>query len=366
MPALEDLPLSREDPIAMLPFAFPGERNVFYRNESPPGAIRLVDATDELELADEEGRGMQPVFFDFDTDGTQDLYVANDVSLNRLYRVDAAGAFTDIAFQTGMDDPRGGMGVAIGDVGGDLDEDLFLTNWQLEPNALYRNNVRSHNSQRRRVASFRDVTVQAGFGTHGVGFTSWGAELFDLELDGDLDLFVANGYTSPDYETTCICVGQPNHLYLNDGEGRFRLAPELAGPDVARAHASRAVAACDYDRDGDVDLLVTANNGPVQLLENRAERPDGARWLGIGLRTDVDRNRFAIGALVTVDVEGRRFVRSLRAGTSYLAGNPPELHFGLGRVEGPATVTVDWPSGARSTHAVDELSRWIVLEEPVR
>jgi hypothetical protein len=363
MPPLEDLPLSREDPIEMLPFAFPGERNVLWENVSAPGAIRLQDSTDRFALADPEGRGMQPAFFDFDVDGTQDLYVANDVSPNRLYRVGAEGRFADIAFQTGMDDPRGGMGVAIGDVDGDLDEDLFLTNWELEPNALYRNNVRSHSSRRRHVASFRDVTVQSGFGTHGVGYTSWGAELFDLELDGDLDLFVANGYTSPDYESTGICVGQPNHLYIGDGEGHFRLDTDLAGPDLAVEHASRTVAACDYDRDGDVDLLVTANNGPVQLLENRAPRPDDARWLGLSLRGRAP-NRFAIGARVTVSIDGREFTRTLRAGTSYLAGNPPELHFGLGALRGEAEVRVHWPTGVTSEHAAGLESRWLTLEEP--
>lgn len=361
MPPLEDLPLAREDPIAMLPFAFPGERNVYYRNVSQPGALRLEDATDELDLADVEGRGMQPTFFDYDGNGTQDLYIANDVSLNRLYRVSEDGLFTDIAFQTGMDDPRGGMGVTIGDVDGDLDEDLFLTNWELEPNAMYRNNIRTHTSQRRRVASFRDVTVQAGFGTFGIGFTSWGCELFDLELDGDLDLFVANGYTSPDYETTGICVGQPNHLYLNDGDGRFTLASDLAGPDVSVRHASRCVAACDYDRDGDVDLLVTANNGPVQLFENRAERPEGAQWIGLRLRQPGE-NAHAVGAHVTVEVGERRWARSLRAGTSYLAGNPLELHFGLGRVEGPAVIDVRWPDGVTTEHRIEALSRWITIE----
>ncbi|MEE8466874.1 MAG: VCBS repeat-containing protein, partial [Planctomycetota bacterium] len=99
----------REDPLAMLPFAFPGQRNVFLRNE---GGLRFTDATGELGLADVQGRGMQAVFWDFDRDGDDDLYVANDVSFNVLYRNEGDGTFEDISFITGLDDPRGGMGLA--------------------------------------------------------------------------------------------------------------------------------------------------------------------------------------------------------------------------------------------------------------
>ncbi|WP_419192323.1 CRTAC1 family protein [Engelhardtia mirabilis] len=361
MPPVEDLPLSREDPIEMLPFAFPGQRNVYYRNESTPEGMRFVDATEELGLLDEQGRGMQPLFFDFDADGAEDLYVANDVSFNVLWSGDGEGHFHDVSFQTGMDDPRGGMGVNVADVDGDLDEDLFLTNWQLEANALYRNNRLSHRSQRHRVATFRDVTVPAGFGPHSVGFTSWGCEFFDLDLDGDLDLFVANGYTSPDYESTGICVGQPNHLFVNDGEARFTLVEGLT--DVDRALPSRAVVACDFDRDGDEDLVVTTNNGPLQLLENRAtDGADRPSWLGIELR-GADGNTRAIGARVTVTVGDLTQLRSMRAGRSYLGGNPPELLFGFGEREGPATVEIQWPSGATSSHTV-ELDQWTRIAEP--
>ena len=359
----------REDPTAMLPFAFPADRNAFWRNDSwqrqsdqlVSGPVHFTDVAQELGLADENGRGMQPVFWDFDRDGDQDLYVANDVSPNRLWRNEGTGSFTDISFSTGMDDPRGGMGVSIGDVDADGDEDLFLSNWQLEPNALYLNNLITTRSRKSYIATFKDSIVRSKLGQYGVGFTAFGVELFDADLDGDLDLFVANGYTSPDYESTGICVGQPNHFFQNDGEGHFRA--QLDSAPLTQELASRAVLACDFDRDGDPDLVITANNGPLTLLENRSQQQHRAHWLGVQLRGR-GANTHGIGAEISLEAGGRTLRRTMRAGTSYLAGNPPELLFGLGSFDQAIELSVRWPSGRTSQHPVNELNRFIVIEEP--
>jgi hypothetical protein len=201
--------------------------------------------------------------------------------------------------------------------------------------------------------------VYAGLGGVAFGVTSWGAVLFDLECDGDLDLFVANGYTSPDYQGTGICVGQPNHLFMGTGDGRFEEISARAGPALAVAVASRAVVGCDYDQDGDLDLLVTANNGPVQLLRNEA--PRAGHWLGLRLR-GANGNTAAIGAEVTVELDGRLIRRSLHAGSGYLGGNPPELLLGLGPAPEHVTVEVRWPSGGRSRHEL-ATDRWTTLTE---
>ncbi|MCP3917010.1 MAG: CRTAC1 family protein [bacterium] len=354
MPPADELGrYQREDPVEMLPFAFPGGRNVFLRND---GELVFTDVTEELGLLDVQGRGMQPVFWDFDADGDQDLYVANDVSFNVLFRNEADGTFKDISFSTGLDDPRGGMGLAVGDVDADGDEDVFLTNWQLEANALYLNNrVRPAGSKHRR-STFRDDTVRSGLGPAGIGATSWSAVLFDVENDADLDLLVTNGYTSPDYASTGICVGQPNHLFLGTGNGRFEEVN--AGAALSRPLASRAAAACDYDRDGRVDFAVTSNNGPVQLLANRT--PAAGRWIIVRLRGKGANTR-AIGAEVSVD---GKLVRSVRAGSGYLACHANEVHFGLGDAKTPVEVEVRWPSGERTAHEVEELDRVVEIREP--
>jgi hypothetical protein len=363
MPPLEELPgYAREDPLEMLPFAFPGARNHFLENVDG----RLVERTEALGLADEQGRGMQPVFWDFDLDGDQDLYVANDVSMNVLFRNEGDGSagnerFKDISYQTGMDDPRGGMGVATGDVDGDGDPDLFLTNWELEANALYRNNHVTRAARKSHTGTFQDAIVASGLGPHGVGVTSWGCVLFDADNDGDLDLFIPNGYTSPDYESTGICVGQPNQFFLNDGRGRFQDASAAAGPAVTALLASRSAALCDYDRDGRLDLFVTNNNGPYQLLHNEFE--GAGHWLGLELEGR-DGNTGAIGARVTLEAGDLSLSREVQAGAGYLAGHALGLHFGLGAVERVTQVSVHWPSGQVSRHAVAAIDRWMTLEEP--
>ncbi len=358
MPEVPEYPgYAREDPVEMLPFAFPGGRNTFLENNDG----HLTDRTEELGLADVAGRGMQPIFWDFDLDGDQDLYIANDVSMNVLFRNEGNGKFEDISFQTGMDDPRGGMGVATGDVDLDGDQDLFLTNWQLEANALYRNNLIVGSRRRSRTGTFQDVTVHARLGRHGVGFTSWGCVFFDADNDMDLDLFVPNGYTSPDYESTDICVGQSNQFFLNDGRGRFVEANEIAGPAVRAALASRAAAVCDFDRDGRLDLFVTNNNGPYQLLRN--ELPSKGHWLGLQL-SGSGANTQALGARVELEVDGLVLTREVSAGSGYLAGHDPGVHFGLGPSNEVDSLRVHWPSGRTTRHEVSEVDCWISLEEP--
>lgn len=361
-PAAELNRYQRDDPIEMLPFAFPGERNALYRNESGPEGLRFVEVAEELGVHNPEGLSMQAVWWDFDRDGDQDLYVANDVSFNVLYRNDG-GTFTDITFAVGLDDPRGGMGLEAGDVDRDGDEDILLTNWQLETNALYLNNAVRARSGKTRRARFHDGTVAAGLGPAGIGKTSWSPVLFDLDLDGDLDLYVANGYTSPDYQSTGICVGQRDDLFRNDGRGRFRAAHGAARVPLALDYVSRAAVACDYDRDGDVDLVVTANNGPVQLLVGRAADLGLGAFVGVRLRGPGP-NPFGIGAEVTVlGAEGRKPLRrSVRAGSGYLGGGPPELHFGLGPEAGDEVrIEVRWPDGVVTTHTVAS-GEWHTLE----
>ncbi|MFN0244428.1 MAG: CRTAC1 family protein [Planctomycetota bacterium] len=362
LPPAEELGrYQREDPVAMLPFAFRGETKSLLRNDSQGGEVAFTDVAVALGLDDPEGRGMQAVFWDFDRDADLDLYLANDVSPNRLWRNEGGGKFKDVSFGTGMDDPRGCMGLAAGDVDGDGDEDMLVTNWQVEANALYVNNLVSHQSARHHVASFRDAAISAGLAQLSVGVTKWGCELFDADLDGDLDLFYANGYTSPDYESTGICVGQPSHYFENDGEGKFRVANERAGPAVALPLASRGAIACDFDRDGDLDLVVTANNGRARLLVN--EQKSGGAWLGVRLN-GARRNPFAIGAEVTLRAGERTWRRALRAGTSYLCGNAPELHFGLGDVRTIDACTVRWPDGTESRHAIECVNTFVTLAEP--
>jgi len=364
--------IQREDPLEMLPYLFPGQRNQLLRNRLDEGVLAFEEVAEELGVHDPKtrtvgdatqdapGLGMQAMWWDFDRDGDQDLYVANDVTPNVLFENQGDGTFRDVTLEAGMDDPRGGMGLAIADVDADGDEDVFLTNWELEANALYLNLLERRMTGRTRRPRIRDGAIAAGVAAAGIGVTSWGPALVDLDLDGDLDLYVANGYTSPDYRSTGICVGQPDHLFLATKPGAF----EQAAQDlVGEGHpcASRGVVACDFDRDGDEDLLVTANNGAPRLLRNDAPRAAGARSLRIELRGE-GANPFGIGAEVTVTAGDLLLRRTLRAGEGYLTSAAPELLFGLGPIEGSVRVTVRWPSGAETIHE-DVAPGSVVLRE---
>ena len=352
--------MRREDPLPMLPYLFPGQPNQLLRNDLKDGTLGFSDVAVELgvhdpktrrvgeEEQDAPGLGMQAIWWDFDRDGDQDLYVANDVTPNVLYE-NTAGAFQEVTLEAGLDDPRGGMGLAIGDLERDGDEALVLSNWELDSNALYLNLLERRFSGRSRRPRFRDAAIAQGFARPSLGVTSWGPVLFDLELDGDLDVFVANGYTSPDYASTGICLGQPDHLFLNQGTA-FVEASLTHMENEPFPCASRGAIACDYDQDGDEDLLVTANNGAVRLLRNDSPRAAGHTSIRIRLAGG-GANPRGIGAEVTLFTPGGEFRRSLRAGEGYLTGGPGELLFGLGACKESIRATVRWPSGQQTEHS---------------
>ncbi len=382
----------REDPLAMLPYVFPGQANVLYRNE---GDGTFTDVTEEAGLLAPDGKSLGALFLDADEDGDPDLYVANDTTPNTFWENDGTGRFEEVSLFVGLDDPRGGMGLAPGDVDGDGDLDVLLTNWQLEPNGLYRNNHRHPPTERRFVPRFEDVAVRAGLARWSVGYVGWGCVLEDLDGDGDLDAFVANGYTSPDYETTMICVGQADQLFENvTPPGAFRQmkdAPrwelvdvERAGPWAARELPSRALAAADADGDGDLDLVVTANNAPLVYLRNerggrflrvvpegRAPNRDavGARVelrCRAGATADDEDDDVPAGGLLGIGASGRDDLpraAEVHAGSSYLAGHERGVRFGLADEE-PARVRVRWPDGATSTHEVPRGATVLRVTQP--
>jgi len=378
----------REDPIAMLPYVFPGQADVLWRNE---GSMRFVDATERAGLLAPDGKGLGCVFVDLDEDGAQDLYVANDTTPNTLWHNDGRGRFEEQALHRGLDDPRGCMGIAPADIDDDGDCDLFVSNWQTEANALYRNNLRHLPSQRRFMPAFEDIAVRTGLGQASVGYVGWGCVLADLDTDGDKDLVVANGYTSPDYETTMQCVGQRCHLYENTTPpGSLRehkdaprwelLPPALAGAWAARELAWRGLAAADADDDGDLDLALTANNGPLVFLRNErgargaatdASSPGAAvrpRALAVHLRGRSP-NTGALGARLELRVQSgpggptRTLVEWVLAGGSYLSQHAAGVHFGLGDAQA-LELLVRWPDGRETRLPIAPGTRRLDVEQP--
>jgi hypothetical protein len=320
----------RDEPAAFSPYVFAHEPDALYRNDG--GGI-FRDATGPAGVSDTDGKGMAVLFADLNADRLPDLLVINDVSRNAFFLNDGDGTFTDTGAISGLADPRSGMGVALGDYDGDGLFDLFSTHWQDESNVLYRS---LGNQGAQGVPIFEDVTVQAKLAAPSIGRTGWGTAWGDFDHDGDVDLVVVNGYTSPAASEPSQCIPQPAMLFINSG-GRFsEHGRDLGLAELAR-WAARGAGCADLDDDGDLDLVVSTNNGPLLAFENRLAaghwikvRPEGGQVLGTTVR---------------VQAGAHTQVRMIHAGSSYLCTEPPIAHFGLGPATRVEKVEVLWPDG---------------------
>ncbi|MGH9870588.1 MAG: CRTAC1 family protein [Candidatus Polarisedimenticolia bacterium] len=306
------------------PRAYPGLPSRLWRNQRD-GTFR--DATLEAGLHAAYGHGLGVVAADFDDDGWDDLFVANDGDANQLW-MNQRGRFSDQALLQGaafneFGRPEAGMGIAAGDHDGDGDVDLYLTHLNGELNRLLQN---------RGDASFEDVTSRRGLGLPSLPFTGFGVAWIDLDHDADLDLFMANG----DVTRVEALAGEPypyhqaNQVMLQTGPGRFEDRSAQAGPALRLSEVGRGVATGDVDNDGDQDILVSNNNGRTRLL--RADVSSPGEWIQLRVR-DARLRRDAVGARVTVTLsDGRVLTRWVRTDGSYLSSGDPRVH-------------VAWPAG---------------------
>ncbi len=319
--------------------------DTLYRNR---GDGTFEDVSVKTRVAQEAGTALGVVAADFNGDGWADVYVANDGMANHLWMNQKDGTFVNDALLAGAAVNREGMaeasmGVDAGDVDGDGDEDLFMTHLAGETNTLYLNNGEGW---------FEDRSVQSGLAGPSKAYTSFGTAFFDYDNDGDLDLFVASGAVNI-IQTQAEAgdpypLRQPKQLYENEGEGRFRDVSAEAGAALQVPEVSRGVAFGDLDNDGDTDLVVANNNGPVRLLENRL----GTRNHWLGLRLIGREGRDAVGARVAVERAGQPTLwRRVRADGSYAAANDPRVLVGLGQGGEVGQVRVHWPDGTVESFA---------------
>ncbi|HKE02013.1 MAG TPA: CRTAC1 family protein [Planctomycetota bacterium] len=327
------------------PKGFVATPDRFFRNR---GDGTFEEATAEAGFAAAPasyGLGACPV--DFDRDGDTDLYVANDSKANFLWRNDG-GHFVECALAAGAavgDDGStyAGMGVAADDLDGDGLPDVVVTNFSDEPVSVYRN---------RGGGTFVTATWTSGVGAFTQATLKWGVDLADFDLDGDLDVFVANGHVYPqaDSPNTGTSYRQANQLFVNDGHASFRLLDAPEGSPLRERRAHRAVALLDLDDDGDDDLVIVPCDGPAIVLRNEAPVPSagGRARVRVELRGS-GKNTDALGAVVTVRAGGRAMAREVRRGGSYAASRDPRLCFGLGDARDIESIEVRWPGGARET-----------------
>ncbi len=297
-----------------------------YRND---GDGTFTDVGEALGVAVPGRKTFMPAWFDYDRNGTQDLYLAVDFGNDRLYRNNGRGGFTDVTAAAGITGPEHAMGVAVGDIDGDGCFDLVSTN-----NTRGRPEDPAHGPSTLYVSDcdgrFSDRTREWGMADRGT--VDWGVSLVDWDNDGDQDLAIVSGGMLEQGER------ERNVLYENRG-GRLVDVTRSLGAGVTGAAFGAAWA--DYDRDGDLDWLIVNSKRNPALLENRVA---GGHWLNVRLKGR-GANRDGIGARVELVAAGRRQVRTLQAGKGFAASEEPQVHFGLGVAGRVQSLRVIWPDG---------------------
>ncbi|HYJ93237.1 MAG TPA: CRTAC1 family protein [Vicinamibacterales bacterium] len=315
------------------------------------------DVSARSAIARESGRGLGVMASDVNGDGWPDLYVANDGDPNQLWiNARGSGSFADDALLAGVavsraGQPQGSMGIDIGDVDRDGDDDLFVTNLDNEGNTLYLN-----------VGSglFEDRTAE--FGLFKLGLTGFGTRFMDYDNDGWLDLVVVNGAVrhlgSQLQNGDPYPLKQRSQLFRNDRGRKFVDVSDSAGTPFAQLQVARGAATGDLDNDGDIDLVVFNNSGPVRVLQN--EVGSRGHWLGVRA-IDTRYKRDAVQARVSLAGQ-RSAAKIVQTDGSYCVASDPRVLFGLGSGSAAQTVRVQWAGGQVEEFRNLAIDRYYVLE----
>lgn len=319
------------------PEAYRGETCWLFHNR---GDGTFEDVTAKSGIFDSSSKSLGVAMFDYDRDGWPDLLVANDTQPNKLYRNLRNGAFQEIGVEAGVafsteGKARAGMGVDTADFENSDAAGIAITNFDNEMIGLYRAIGKG---------AYEDVATRAGVGLASKNRLGFGCAFLDADLDGAIDLVVANGHIDETVRNIQGNVGyaQPPHLFLNDGKGGFRDVAADAGGGFSQPKVGRGLTYGDFDRDGDLDILMTTNNGPAFLYRN--DQLAGNRSIRFRL-VGIKSNRDAIGATVRIEHGGERQSRTVKSGSSYLSQSELPVTFGLGRRERIDRVVIEWPSG---------------------
>jgi hypothetical protein len=303
------------------------------------GDGKFEDVTAASGIFDSSSKSLGVALFDGNHDGWPDLLVANDTQPNKLYRNQHNGTFKDAAVEAGLafsseGKARAGMGVDVGDFDNSGAPGVAITNFDNEMIGLYRLSGKS----------YEDIAPQSGVGIASRNSLGFGCAFLDVNLDGWLDFAVANGHIDETVRNIHGNVGyaQPPQLFLNGGKGIFRDVAAEIGGEFDQPKVGRGLACADFDRDGDLDLLLTTNNGPAHLYRN--DQLSGNRSIRFRL-VGTKSNRDGIGAVVRVFAGGLTQSRLVKGGSSYLSQSELPVTFGLEKRDRIERVVIDWPSG---------------------
>ena len=317
------------------PHEYPGARDTLYRNN---GDGTFTDLTTRAGVHN-TGKGLGALFTDYNDDGYPDIFVANDAVPDFLYQNNKDGTFTDVAIPAGVAYNSEGratasMGIASGDYDNDGVQDLFVTNFSLEVNSLFRNENEGF---------YTMTTFEAGLADASFSKLGFGTQFIDADNNGTLELFVANGHVWDNVSeiTPSLSYRQHCQIFGNTGTGQFTDLSETAGRFFKRSIVARGVAVGDYNNDGVADILVTCCGEPPILLRNDSHIHNYVKIRLVGTES----NRDGIGAKVWVRTDETTLFREATCGGSYASGSEKTLHFGIGTHETIQSITAKWQNG---------------------
>ena len=340
------------------PQRFKGQSSTLFHNK---GNGVFENLTKKAGLYDPTGKALGVALFDYDNDGWLDLFVSNDTEPNKLYHNNHDGTFTDVGVAAGLaygeaGTARAGMGTDAADYDNSGWQSLVLGNFTNESMSLYHNDG---------SGLFTDEAPKTGIATMSNKSLTFGTFFFDYDLDGLPDILAVNGHVSDDISVVQpnVKYAQPPHLFRNLGHNKFEEVTTKVGTALPRPIVGRGAAYADVDNDGDLDLVITANNGTARLLRNdNGNKNDVLRVKTVGTRS----NRDGIGAKVTVTTaNGTHLFGMVKTGSSYLSQSELPLTFGLGKPEALKTVSLEivWPSGHKDSVSSVKANQFITVQE---
>jgi hypothetical protein len=327
------------------PGSFSAISDLLYNNNGD-GSFQRISETSGLN---EGGKGLAVISGDVDLDGDSDLYVANDTNANFLYINNGRGEFTDNALVAGCAlgptmDAEGSMGVEFADFNKDRLPDIWVSNYENQSFAMY---------ESRAPGVFQHVSAIRGISAVGRLFVGFGTGAFDADLDGDQDIFAANGHVM--YGEDMRPAPQMPLVYENLNGTMFRNVAALTGDFGTQVHMGRGVAIGDLNQDGRADLTIAHANEPISILQNTT--PADSNWVAVEL-IGKTANRSAIGAYAIVN----NSVRLVTGGGSYLSDSANQLIWAIPNGTKPVEIEIVWPSGVRQLQEISAATVNIVQE----